>query len=70
MDNDLEVPGGDRLHPEHSIPTMVGSRPCCGVVGVLDWGVHLGHTIDKSLLLSHGGEDTQHSIFGIVRSRV
>ena len=68
MDNDLEVPGGDRHHPEHSIPTMVGSRPCCGVVGVLDWEVHLGHTIDKSLLLSHGGEDTQHSIFGIVRS--
>ena len=25
MDNDLEVPGGDRHHSEHSIPTMVGS---------------------------------------------
>ena len=31
-------------------------------------GGHLGHTIDKYLLLSHGGEDTQHGIFGFVRS--
>jgi hypothetical protein len=64
MDNDLEViPGGDRHHPEHSIPTMVGTVVDRAVELWEFWmgGGYLGHTIDKYLLLSHGGQDTHHS---------
>ena len=64
MDNYLEVPpGGDRHHPEHSIPTMVGTVVERAVELWEFWmgGGYLGHTIDKYLLLSHGGQDTHHS---------
>jgi hypothetical protein len=77
MDNDLEVPpGGDRHHPEHSIPTMVGTVVDRAVELWEFWmggGVILDTPLINIFYFLMGAKihiTAQHRTFGFVRSFV